>query len=716
MDRRLSPAGAPAAAVSAGSAAPAAIPAALQPGRPGPMGARVEAGGVNFAVFSAHASAIELCLFDATGTRETHRLPLPARSGDVWHGRLDGAGTGLVYGFRVHGPWQPALGHRFNPAKLLLDPWAREIVTPPGGFDWREPHGAARRDDPLAPCPRDNATAALKARVVADPPFDWGDDRPPHTPWADTIVYELHVKGFTQRMPGVPEALRGTYAGLASPAAIAHLQRLGVTAVELLPVHQHVDEQHLAALGLPNYWGYNTVGFFCPEPRYAATANPRTEFQAMVRALHAAGIEVILDVVYNHTMEGDERGPSVSWRGFDQAAWYRLSAAHPGHCENLTGCGNTLDIRQPQALRLVMDSLRFWVQEMHVDGFRFDLAPVLGRGEAGFSARATFFQAVQQDPALAGVKWIAEPWDIAPDGYRLGGFPAGWGEWNDRFRDTVRKFWLGGDVTRGEFARRLAGSADVFQHGGRTPAESVNYVVSHDGFTLADLVAYDHRHNEANGEGNRDGTAQNHSWNCGWEGPTADPAVNARRARLQRALLASVLLAQGTPMLAAGDELGHTQHGNNNPYCQDNETTWIDWARADTALLAYTERLLALRRRLLPLAADHWYSGQVDVRGRPDLTWLRRSGEPPSADEWNSGRSRVLGALIGAPGRSAAPVLLLFNGRDFDTAFTLPPGPWRCELDSAEPDGASGWLQDAGEPSFVLRAHSVAVLVLHTTA
>ena len=683
---------------------------ALEEGRPWPLGATVDGDGVNFAVFSAHALQLDLCLFDDEGRVELARRPLPARSGDVWHGRLSGVGAGLVYGLRAHGPWRPDRGHRFNPAKLLLDPWAREIVTPAGGFDWRGPHQGADREHPQHPDPRDNARQALKARVVDDA-FDWQGDRSPAVALADTVIYETHVRGFSRLMPGVPAAERGTYAGLASDAAIAHFRRLGITAVSLLPVQQILDEPRLKDLGLANYWGYNTIGFFCPEPRYAATAEPRREFRRMVQRLHAAGLEVLLDVVYNHTPEGDEGGPTLSWRGLDNASWYRLPPERREGYENWSGCGNTLDVSHPRALQLVLDSLRYWVQEMHVDGFRFDLAPVLGRGEAGFERDGPFFKALLQDPVLQRVKLIAEPWDLGPGGYQLGQFPAGWLEWNDRFRDTARAFWLGGDCTRGEFALRLAGSSDLFQARRRSPLASVNYVVSHDGFTLADLVSYDMRHNEANGEDNRDGHGHNLSWNCGWEGPTTDPAVNGRRRRLQRALLASVLLAQGTPMLAAGDELGHSQGGNNNPYCQDNATTWIDWARADEALVEFTAHLLALRRRLLPLA-PRWYNGLPDARGRHDLAWLRRTGEPMTPEHWNNRTSRILGAWIGAPGRAAGPLLLLINGRDMDATFRLPPGHWVAELDTTEPDGRSRWRQGgAGEPEpYPLMARSVVLL------
>jgi glycogen operon protein len=676
----------------------------LQAGRAWPLGATWDGAGVNFAVFSAHATAVELCLFNAAGVEETARLPLPAQSGDVWHGYLPGAAPGLLYGLRAQGPWRPDRGHRFNPNKLLLDPWAREIV---GRFDWADPHFAADREHPQHMDMRDNGRMALKARVVHDN-FDWRGDQRLLTPLEDSVLYELHVRGFTQQLLGVPEAERGTYAGLGSDAALAHLRRLGVTAVSLLPVHQHLSEQRLVENGLVNYWGYNTVGFFCPEPRLAATAQPRDEFRRMVQRLHAAGIEVVLDVVYNHTAETDERGPSIAWRGLDNRSWYRLLPDQGFAYDNITGTGNALDLQHPRVLQMVMDSLRYWVQEMHVDGFRFDLAPVLGRNGGAFERDGPFFKAVAQDPALAGVKLIAEPWDIGPGGYQVGNFPNGWLEWNDSFRDTARAFWLGGDCTRGEFALRLAGSSDRFQARRRAPAESVNYVVSHDGFTLTDLVSYDLRHNEANLEGNRDGHGHNLSWNCGWEGPTDDPEVVALRERLKRALLATELLAQGTPMLAAGDELGHSQGGNNNPYCQDNPTTWITWAAADPALIDFTARVIDLRKRYLPLA-NRWYSGLADARGRHDLTWLRRTGQPLTADEWNNRMSRILGALIGAPGRGAAPLLLLFNGRDMDAPFTLPPGDWVAELDTAEATGASAWRRGAAT-EFPLRARSVVLL------
>jgi len=724
MDAMTSAARAAEAAAAAG--APAEPAWRVEPGRPWPLGVTWVGDGLNVVVFSAHATRVDLCLFDEATHREFARIPLPACSADLWHGRLlptcadSPIRPGLLYGLRVHGPWLPGRGHRFNPAKLLLDPWAREIVAPPGGFSWRDGHTGHDPEHPTHTDGRNNAARALKARVVHDAPFDWQGDRPPLTPLVDSVLYELHVKGFTRRLSGVPEALRGTYAGLASDAAVAHLRRLGITAVSLLPVHHKLDEPHLTQRGMVNHWGYNTIGFFCPEPRYAATAQPREEFKAMVRRLHAEGIEVILDVVYNHTPEGDEHGATLAWRGLDNASCYRLRPDAPPQYENWTGCGNALNLHHPRMLQMVLDSLRLWVQEYHVDGFRFDLAPILGRGARDFEREGAFFKALQQDPVLQGVKLIAEPWDVGPGGYQLGNFPRGWLEWNDRFRDTARAFWLGGDCTRGEMALRLAGSADLYQAARRMPAESVNYVVSHDGFTLHDLVSYDLRHNEANGEGNRDGHAHNLSWNCGWEGPTTDPQVLDLRARLKRALLATVLLSQGTPMLAAGDELGHSQGGNNNPYCQDNERTWIAWSEADEDLIAYTARLIALRRRFMPLGPC-WYTGLVDLRGRPDLAWVRRTGEPLTERHWNDRMSRILGAFIGAPGRHTAPLLLLMNGRDTDAGFELPPGRWAAMLDSSEPDGRSRWKSPevvalrgtrapAARLTFPLRARSLVLL------
>ena len=658
-------------------------------GQAWPLGAHRVAGGVNFAVFSEHADAIELCLFDTAGEHEVARLTLPGRSGDIWHGQLAGVGAGLVYALRAHGPWQPEQGHRFDPDKWLLDPYAREIV---GGLDWQ----------------RDGAHA-LNARVIDEWPA--ADDPPrPRTALADSVLYEVHVKGLTMRHPGVPEALRGTYAGLASDAAIAHFKRLGVTAINLLPVHQHLDEERLAAHGLTNYWGYNTIGFFAVEPRYASSAAPRDEFRAMVRALHAAGLEVILDVVYNHSAETDAEGPTICWRGLDNLAYYRSLPGQPGVLDNPTGCGNAFDLRHPRVLQMVMDSLRYWALQMEVDGFRFDLAPVLARGDEGFDARAAFFQCVAQDPALAGIKLIAEPWDVGPGGYQLGNFPRRWLEWNDRFRDGMRRFWLGGPSSRGEFAQRLCASSDTFQASGRAPAASVNFIVAHDGFTLRDLLTYERKRNLANGEENRDGQDANYGWNCGAEGDTADAVVLARRARLQRALLATLLLAQGTTMLCAGDELGHSQRGNNNAYCQDNTTTWIDWQAADESLIAFTAQVLTLRRELRPLPA-HWASGEPDVEGAIELAWFDLDGRALDADAWRDPAARTLGARIGAAsggGPVPRPLLLLVNAERDTCRFALPAGAWVVRLDTAA-------MTNCGSPAhggerLTLAAHSLVLL------
>ena len=692
----------------------------LLPGKPWPLGAHRDGQGVNFAVFSAHASAIELCLFDEAGTLQTRCELLPGHTDDIWHGYLPNAAPGLIYGLRAQGDWQPEHGHYFNPNKLLLDPYAREVV---GTFEWRDENFPYVHPSPPDTSPeqppamdgRDNAQWALKARVVQEDSFDWSGDQPPGVLLPDTVLYEAHVKGFSKRNPAVPEALRGSYAGLADPASLAHLKRLGITSVSLLPVHYALDEERLAGMGLSNYWGYNTLAFFAPSVRLASQhngVNPRDEFRAMVKALHAEGLEVILDVVYNHTAEADGGGPSISFRGLDNASYYRLSPETPVGFENHSGCGNTLDIRQPRVLQLVMDSLRYWVQSMHVDGFRFDLAPVLGRGSEGFERDGAFFTAVAQDPVLSRVKMIAEPWDIGPGGYQVGGFAKGWLEWNDHFRDGMRSFWLqpGEQATSlGDFARRLCGSADLYQGSGRPPATSVNYLVSHDGFTLADLVSHNERHNEANGEDNRDGHGNNLSNNCGAEGPTDDAHINELRGRMQRALLATTLLAQGTPMLCAGDELGHSQRGNNNPYCQDNEITWIDWTQANDDLIDFTAWVLLLRRQLLPFG-NHWYSGLSDTLGLHDLHWRQASGEPLEDDDWGNPDQRLLGCLIGQPGRAKAPLLLLVNPEVEAHDVLLPAGVWQAVLDTRHPRGLTRW-QGQGEAPFALAAHSLVLLV-----
>ena len=625
-----------------------ATTATLAKGDAYPLGAHWTGTGVNFALVAPHAHAVELCLFDAAGEVETARLSMPGRSSGAWHAFLPGAAPGLVYGYRVHGPKLPERGHRFDPAVVLLDPYARDIV------------------------------GAFKARVTAGQ-YDWGDDRPPRCPPDRTILYELHVKGFTQRHPGVPEGLRGSYAGLAHPAALDHLAQLGITSVSLLPLHQHADEPRLLALGLSNYWGYNTIGFFAPEPRYwsgRAGTTPAGELRDMVKALHARGIEVILDVVYNHSAEGDEHGPTLSMRGIDNLLYYHLKPGDLAHYENWTGCGNCLNLAQPRVLQLVMDSLRYWVQEMHVDGFRFDLGPALARDANGVSRRSAFYAALRQDPVLAGAKLIAEPWDLGPDGYQLGNFPDGWLEWNDQYRDTMRAFWLGEGVTPGQFALRFAGSSDLFEHHGRDPAASVNFICAHDGFTLRDLVSYDKRHNAANGEDNRDGHAHNLSWNCGVEGDTSEPEVLALRARLQRALLATLMFSQGTPMLLAGAELGQTQRGNNNPYCQDSELSWLDW-RDGAPLTGYLRQLIALRQRYPALRRPNWHA---------DILWFAPSGAAIVDQAWHDPTSRSLGFRLDCDG--AESVLILVNAGAHAVDHSLPPGAWRILLDSAEPGAA----------------------------
>lgn len=699
---------------------PALSPApAWLPARPGPMGAFWDGRGVLFTVASEHACALHVCLFDAGGKRALAQLPLFGPTDGLWHGYLPGGAPGLVYGLRADGPWDPQRGQRFNPHKLLLDPYARDVV---GRFDWSDAHAGARADDPLRRDERDNAAVALKARVVSDA-YDWGDDAPPRIAPHDTVVYELHVRGFSRQQPALPLHLRGSYAGLAHPASIDHLKALGVTTVELMPVHLALDEQRLAAQGLRNYWGYNTLAFFCPDPRLASGdkgLSARDEFRGMVRTLHRAGIEVILDVVFNHSAETDELGPTISMRGLDNPVYYRLRDDAPALYDNFSGCGNTLDIRRPQVLRLVMDSLRYWVQEMHVDGFRFDLAPVLGRTDHGFERNAPFFMALAQDPVLAAVKLIAEPWDLGPDGYQLGRFPRGWLEWNDQFRDTLRRFWLGGHGTpsanhppdnglRGLFARRLCGSDDLFRAHRRLPAASVNYVVAHDGFTLRDLVSYNQRHNLANGEHNQDGPADNLSWNCGVEGPSDDADVLDLRGRLQRALLACTVLGQGTPMLAAGAEIGHSQDGNNNAYSQDNRTGWIDWSAANADLLAFTTRLLTVRRTLLPLGPG-WYADGNTLREQDELSWLRPDGGVLDDADWNNGE-RTLACLVRWPGRAPRPLLLLVNASARDVPFQLPGGHWQSVLDTAQARGDSSWI-GPGDTALPVPAHSMQLLAM----
>ena len=653
------------------------------PGRPYPLGATWDGGGVNFALFSAHAERVELCLFDADAAREIARVVLPQRTDLVWHAYLPDARPGQAYGYRVQGPYEPEAGHRFNPHKLLVDPYARAFC---GNFRWSDAHfgyrtGHARAD--LSFDRRDNAWAAARSRVV-DPAFDWNGDRHPRTPWQDTLICEAHVKGFSMMNRSVPAHLRGTYAGLAHPASIASLVAAGATAVELLPVQAFIDERMLVNAELVNYWGYNPVGYFAPAARYAGGREPATEFRAMVRALHGAGLEVILDVVYNHTAEGDENGPTLCWRGIDNRSYYRLRAGDARHYDDLSGCGNTLDLGSPRVLQMVMDSLRFWVREMHVDGFRFDLATALARGPGGFDARAAFLDTLRQDPVLAGTKLIAEPWDIAT--WSTGGFPPPFAEWNDRYRDTVRGFWLTRAAGCGELARRIAGSSDLFRHGGREPLASINFLTAHDGFTLADLVAYERKHNEANGQANADGSNDNRSTNCGVEGPTADAAISARRARLVRAMLATLLVSQGVPMLTAGDEIGRTQDGNNNAYAQDNPTTWIDWDGADRPLAEFTGALARIRRAHPALRTRHWFDGRALASGERDILWLAADGREMTPLDWEDGARRAFAFRLGRTGPDDSALLVLINGADVPVAFDLPAAPalaWTLLLSSS---------------------------------
>jgi len=665
----------------------------LEHGSPQPLGASLTPRGVNFAVFSAHARRVELCLFDAAG-HETARLQLPSRTGDVWHGLLPAAfgGAGTLYGYRVHGPYQPGEGHRFNPAKLLVDPCATGIE---GELIWHPALCGAEPDNDLQPDGRDSAPYVPKSRVT-DPAFDWGGVRAPSVPWRDTILYEAHVKGFTQRHPGVPEHLRGKYLGLAQPAVLDHLRALGVTTVELMPVQASVSEEFLVRKGLSNYWGYNPLAWFAPDPRYAVV-DAVVEFKTMVRALHDAGLEVVLDVVFNHTAEGNEGGPTLSLRGFDNATYYRLFAHNPAHYKNFSGCGNTVRFDDPAVRALVLDCLRYWADEMRVDGFRFDLAPIVGRDSSGFSSSAPFFAELRSDPVLAYVKLIAEPWDVGPGGYQLGHFPAGWSEWNDRYRDTVRAFWRGDPGLIGAFAERFAGSSDLFRHHGRKPTASVNYVTSHDGFTLRDLVTYTERRNEANLEGNGDGHGENLSWNCGVEGETDDSGVLALRGRQLRNFLATLFLSQGVPMLLAGDEMGHTQRGNNNAYCQDNELAWIDWRLLECAegLVRFVRRLTDLRRSRLWLRRDTFLKGTQRQTGRRDIAWLHPAGREMSEGDWNDSSLRCLALHM-----TGAVDPRLGAGSDLLAVFNAAPGPvdlllpdasdgdaWRMVLDTEQPDG-----------------------------
>lgn len=668
------------------------------PGKAYPLGATYDGVGTNFALFSEAAERVELCLFDDNGA-ET-RVVLPEVDGFIWHGFLPDVVPGQHYGYRVHGPYDPSAGQRCNPNKLLIDPYAKAID---GEFQWDQALFSYNFGDEDSRNDDDSAGRMPKS-VVINPYFDWGTDRPPQRPYTDSVIYEAHVKGLTQRHPDVPERDRGTYAGVANPAIIEHLKGLGVTAIELMPVHHFANDSTLIDRGLSNYWGYNTIGFFAPDPKYTSgvTAGGQVqEFKAMVRALHQADIEVILDVVYNHTAEGNHLGPTLSFRGIDNAAYYRLVDDDPKYYMDYTGTGNSLNAGHPHALQLIMDSLRYWVTEMHVDGFRFDLASTLAREFYDVDRLSTFFEMVQQDPVISQVKLIAEPWDVGPGGYQVGNFPPQWTEWNGKYRDAVRDFWRGEESTLGEFASRLTGSADLYEQTSRRPVASINFVTAHDGFTLRDLVSYNEKHNEANGDDNNDGESDNRSWNCGVEGPTDDPGIETLRRRQQRNFLATTLLSQGVPMICHGDELGRTQGGNNNGYCQDNEITWVDWESADTELIAFTGAVAAIRTAHPIFRRRRFFTGRpVRTRGAqdvPDVAFFTPSGSEMTDEDWNTAFGKSVAVYLNGQGipdldeRGQRVVddsfVLCFNAHDEAIEFTLPPDQfgqrWQLLLDTA---------------------------------
>ncbi|HYD29640.1 MAG TPA: glycogen debranching protein GlgX [Azospirillaceae bacterium] len=680
----------------------------IRPGRPYPLGAEWDGFGVNFALFSAHAVKVELCLFDKTGTREVERIELPEFTDEVWHGYLPEARPGLIYGYRVHGPYDPANGHRFNANKLLIDPYAKALF---GSIRWSDAHfgyrlGSTRED--LSFDRRDNARGMPKCRVV-DRAFTWGEDRHPRTPWGDTVLYETHLRGFTMLHPEVAAPLRGTFAGISAEAVIQHIRDLGVTAVEFLPVQAFADDPHLVAKGLRNYWGYSPINYFAPEPRYLTTG-VLSEFKTMVARLHEAGIEVILDVVYNHTGEGNHLGPTLSFKGIDNASYYKLMPGDRRYFMDDTGTGNTLNLTHPRVLQMALDSLRYWVSEMHVDGFRFDLATTLAREMHGFDPGSGFLDAIRQDPVLSQVKLIAEPWDIGPGGYQVGRFPPGWSEWNDRYRDTVRRFWRGDEGMLPELAARLTGSSDLFEGRGRRPWASVNFVTAHDGFTLHDLVSYNDKHNEANAENNRDGHSANFSWNHGTEGWTDDPGILRLRRRQMRNFLTTLLVSQGVPMLLAGDEFGRTQGGNNNAYCQDNEVSWLAWPGGEDGdggvaaanLTGFVRRLLALRRAHPVLRRPLFLHGQrLSPERVKDITWVTPLGSEKTSDQWRDGHARCIGLMLcGRAGDYLNPdgsragdgtLLVILNAHHGLVPFTLPTVPggrrWQCLVDTRLEDG-----------------------------
>lgn len=696
---------------------------AVWPGRPYPRGASWDGEGVNFAIFSQHAEKVVLCLFDAKGKNEIQRIELKERSDFVWHCYLPELRPGMLYGFRVHGPYRPQDGHRFNPHKLLIEPYAKDIVGTPRWSDAHFGYNIGSKHEDLSFSRRDNASVMPKCRII-DPTFIWGNDQAPDIHWQDMVIYEVHVKGFTMQHPDIPPQFRGTYAGLAMAPAIEHLKRLGVTTVELMPVHAFLDDRHLVERGMCNYWGYNSIGYLAPDSRYSASGQI-SEFKTMVKTLHKSGIEVILDVVYNHTAEGSHLGPTLSFRGIDNASYYRLND-DPRYYIDYTGCGNTLDMRQSCVLQLIMDSLRYWVLEMHVDGFRFDLASTLARELHEVNQLGTFFNTIRQDPVLSTIKLIAEPWDLGEGGYQVGNFPLGWSEWNDKYRDSIRAYWKGDGGLLGEMAQRLTGSSDLYQSSGRSHA-SINFISAHDGFTLHDLVTYDTKHNEANLEDTPNGNDNNLSWNCGVEGETDDPAINALRARQKRNLLATLLFSQGVPMLVAGDEMGRTQHGNNNAYCQDNAISWLSWElkKQDQDLLAFTQRIISLRNQHPLFRRRYFFNGRA-IRGGEikDVIWLNPDASEMSDVDWSQPFSRCLGvhfvgdSLFETDGRGRCLIddnlLLLINAHHEDIAFTLPKfdghSSWEVLLDTVDNTGTPESFHYAVGQSYPVHGRALVLL------
>lgn len=695
----------------------------IWPGKPYPLGATWDGKGVNFALFSEHAEKVELCLFDAKGRHEIQRIRIQEHTDLIWHCYLPEGRPGWLYGYRVYGPYEPAQGARFNHHKLLLDPYAKAIA---GALRWSDAqfgYKIGHKKEDLSFDRRDSASSMPKCQVI-NPAFTWEYDRPPQIPWHDTIIYELHVKGFTQLHAKVPSALRGTYAGLAAETVITHLHKLGVTAVELMPIHAFIDDRHLVDKGLSNYWGYNSIGFFAPEGRYSS-GEPVNEFKTLVKTLHQAGIEIILDVVYNHTAEGSQLGPTLSFRGIDNMSYYRLTPDNPRYYMDYTGCGNTLNMMHPRVLQMIMDSLRYWVLEMHVDGFRFDLAPSLARELHEVDRLSAFFDIICQDPVLSQVKLIAEPWDLGEGGYQVGNFPIGWAEWNDKYRDIVRAYWKGEGGLIDGLAYRLTGSSDLYGCSGRRPYSSINFITAHDGFTLHDLVSYNNKHNEANLDDNQDGSNHSIAWNCGVEGQTDDPGIQSLRARLKRNFLSTLLLSQGVPMLLAGDEMGRTQQGNNNAYCQDNEISWLNWdlQPEHQQLLVFVRQLMHLRKQHPVFHRQHFFQGRpIKGVGIKDIIWLNPNGQEMSEEEWRQSFARCLGVYLSGEAiderdERGQPILdddflLLLNAHDGEIPFLLPnyktDTDWRVVLDTAESNTPSHHYS-SGE-HYILKSRSLALL------